>query len=405
MAFKSSRPFSLGQAGFSLIELLVVISISGILTALILPAVQAARESARLNHCRNNVSQLSKGLLQHETKFGFFPTGGWSPLWLGVAERTADSSQPGGWTFGVLPLIEELATRDIVANATATTAVAAYQQLVTTPVTGFSCPSRRTARAVPVTGVGPFRSAASTQIPVTTAIRSDYAANGGSIAGCPPVAKLRNVSGNVSAAAKIKLSHFPPGNPDKCNELDLPYVAVVSGHGNHSLDRLGPCDGCTAAVDGNLYSPNNMLDGDAWRKAPLSKRLELSDDGIPDMGDGFVHRMSRVTAAHIRDGLSNVYLVGEKFVSSDKYRTGTDAGDQSVLYAGYSSSNVRFGYEPPRSDDLRGSHPNAFGSAHRAGWTMAFGDGSVRTLRFDIDPALHTALSSRDDGAIAIPPP
>lgn len=103
---KARWPRQRDKAGFSLVELLVVIGISGVLMALVVPAVQAARESARLNYCRNNVAQLSKGLLQHEGKFGFFPTGGWSPLWLGVAERTADSSQPGGWSFGVLPLVE-----------------------------------------------------------------------------------------------------------------------------------------------------------------------------------------------------------------------------------------------------------------------------------------------------------
>lgn len=400
---RAPRPVS--RAAFSLIELLVVISISAILSALILPAVHAARESARLNHCRNNVAQLSKGLLQHEVKFGFFPTGGWSPLWLGVAERTADSSQPGGWTYGVLPHIEELATRDIVANATAATAVDAYQQLVTTPVRVFSCPSRRAAKPLPVSGVGPFRSAAAVGIPISSAVRSDYAANGGSSAGCPSMKRLNMVSGTVSSAAKIKISHVPPGNEDRCNELDLPYVSVVKGHINHSLDRLGPCDGCTAAVDTAIFSPKDAAEGDAWRKAPLSKRLELPDDGIPDLQDGFVHRMSRVTAGHIRDGLSNVYLIGEKFVPSDQYQTGTDAGDQSVLYAGYSSSSIRFGYETPRSDKLRGAHPNAYGSPHRATWTMAFGDGSVRTLSFDIDPDLHKALSSRDDGLVAIPPP
>ncbi len=96
MTSQPFRPRWQAHAGFSLIELLVVIAISGILMALVLPAVQAARESARLTHCRNNVVQLSKGLLHHEAKFGFFPTGGWSPLWLGIAERTADSSQPGG---------------------------------------------------------------------------------------------------------------------------------------------------------------------------------------------------------------------------------------------------------------------------------------------------------------------
>jgi type II secretory pathway pseudopilin PulG len=202
-----------------LIELLVVIAIAAVLSSLILPAIQAARESARVSHCRSNVSQLSKAMLQHEEKFGFFPTGGWSPLWLGVAERTADSSQPGGWTFGVLPHIEELATRDSVANATAATAAAAYQQLVAIPVRAFACPSRRTAKPLPVTGVGPFRTAAATQIPLTSAVRSDYAANGGSIAGCPPMKLLSKISGAVSNSAKIKVSHVPPETPTAATSL------------------------------------------------------------------------------------------------------------------------------------------------------------------------------------------
>ncbi len=303
-----------------------------------------------------------------------------------------------------MPLVEELATRDIVANATSTNAAQAYQQLVATPVKLFSCPSKRPAKALPVSGVGPFRAEASTGIPVTTAVRSDYAANGGSAAGCPPITKLRKITGNVSSSTRIKISHVPPGNAARCNELDLPYPAVVNGHINHALDRLGPCDGCTAPMDATIFSPADISEGDAWRKAPLAKRLELSDDGIPDMQDGFVHRMSRVTDGHIRDGLSNVYLVGEKYVPSDMHYTGTDPGDQSVLYAGYSSSNVRFGYEPPRADAMGGTHPNVFGSTHRGGWNMAFGDGAVRTLSFDIDPQLHKRLSSRDDGEIAIPP-
>ena len=63
--------------GFTLIELMIVIAIIGILIALLLPAVQAAREAARRTQCANNVKQLAFAALSHEAALAFFPTGGW----------------------------------------------------------------------------------------------------------------------------------------------------------------------------------------------------------------------------------------------------------------------------------------------------------------------------------------
>jgi prepilin-type processing-associated H-X9-DG protein len=61
-----------------------------------------------------------------------------------------------------------------------------------------------------------------------------------------------------------------------------------------------------------------------------------------------------------------------------------------------SSDNVRWGLESPQMDTRRESHPAAFGSGHRGGWNVAYADGSVRTLSFEIDAGLHRQLSNRD---------
>lgn len=68
----------------TLIEVLVVISIVGMLMSLLLPAVQAARESARLITCENHLKQLGVAVLNHETAYRHFPSGGWGFAWAGT---------------------------------------------------------------------------------------------------------------------------------------------------------------------------------------------------------------------------------------------------------------------------------------------------------------------------------
>ncbi|QDU91603.1 putative major pilin subunit [Pirellulimonas nuda] len=64
------------RGGFTLVELLVVIAIIGILVAMLLPAVQAARESARRLQCSNQIKQIGLAAQTHVASLGFWPTGG-----------------------------------------------------------------------------------------------------------------------------------------------------------------------------------------------------------------------------------------------------------------------------------------------------------------------------------------
>jgi type II secretory pathway pseudopilin PulG len=154
---------------------LVVIAIIGVLIALLLPAVQAAREAARRAQCLNNLKQIALAFQNHESSVRFLPTGGWGYLWVGDPSRGFGNGQPGGWTFNILPFIEENNLYNLAKGATGTQKATLLTQMNATPISFLYCPTRRPVSAYPY-------KAATTPInaTVTSAVaKTDYAANAG----------------------------------------------------------------------------------------------------------------------------------------------------------------------------------------------------------------------------------
>jgi prepilin-type N-terminal cleavage/methylation domain-containing protein/prepilin-type processing-associated H-X9-DG protein len=156
----------LKQTGFTLIELLVVIAIIGILIALLLPAVQAAREAARRTQCVNNLKQFGLALSNHENQYNEFPAGmsHWNP-------RNRDQILQHSVLFKLLPFLEEGAYKDQF-DPNGHFAYLPNSLLLAQQIPSYHCPSDDTAGRVMevlLSGHAPFRNS-----------RSNYVASWGS---------------------------------------------------------------------------------------------------------------------------------------------------------------------------------------------------------------------------------
>jgi prepilin-type N-terminal cleavage/methylation domain-containing protein/prepilin-type processing-associated H-X9-DG protein len=140
------------KRAFTLVELLVVIAIIGILIALLLPAIQAAREAARRMQCINNLKQIGQACNSHINELGIFPTGGWGWRWSGDPDRGFHGRQPGGWLFNILPFMEMKSVHDMGKGNSQKGRTLTAQ----TPIGTFHCPSRRPAILYPYGGSMPM---------------------------------------------------------------------------------------------------------------------------------------------------------------------------------------------------------------------------------------------------------
>ncbi len=319
-------PAQARSRGFTLVELLVVIAIIRILVSLLLPAVNAAREAARMTQCKNNLKQMALGARTHLTTHGFFPSSGWGWGWAGEPDRGYGKEQPGGWHFNLLPFVEQGNMRDLGKGVADAQKRAQGKIRAETPVLIYQCPTRRRAQTYPYTHGSPYY--------------------------------------NIDRPSVVGRSDY----------------AICSGDMDGNTPQQGAC-----TLDAADARPQA-----SWESEP----------GTWDDATGISFRRSEVRDGHLRDGASNIYLLGERYLDSNHYNDGAEYANDQGWDLGYDYDVNRWSRNQPKRDRPGLSDGRAFGSAHSSGFNMAFCDGSIHHIRYGVDINIHMALGNRKDGLV-----
>lgn len=322
--------------GFTLVELLVVIAIIGILVALLLPAIQAAREAARRTQCQNNLKQLDIAILNYENTYKSFPSGGWGWHWMGDPDAGVGKDQPGSWLYSILPFLEEANVQTVAKGLPLAQKKIELMKLCEIAIPAMNCPSRRGS------GLHLF----------------PYAAQG-----------------------------------DRYYNMNTPQVIVRGDYGACMGGRLEPKDG--------LSEPRTLEMAKLVNWTPYEKVYDPQRKAYVDRFDGVIYYHSELPLRRVTDGLSQTFLLGEKFLWTDHYDTGLPSYDDQSYYIGFDQDGNLSAFEPPLRDvpysvQPLSVRPFRFGSAHSSALHMSFCDGSVHSISYDIDPDVFQSLGSRN---------
>lgn len=372
---RSSNPGS-SHGGFTLVELLCVIAILGLLVALLMPAVQSAREAARRTQCQNNLKQIGYGILQFESAHGAFPPAG-SPRVIDIRARDASGvtrqlywQQGGAWRAGPVPIPSGF------------TPPPGFQPPVIPPfpVSGISGPITQDWSYIPI--VAPYMDL---NLGFDLGLEKWQSPNSS--------ARREKVFSQLVCSSNPWWSNL---GPRFSNGSPVPYgwtwyEGPSGGPGLRAIGMFYPlCQG-TIADGGNRYAD-----------CTSSSHPCSFGTGGPDFQPGMFRmaqqdphqldfRVYMTKSGQVPDGLSNTILLGERNPESFDLGTAFQA-DSALAYC-----------MPKINSALRAlpfggwSSNGGYSSYHPGGAGFVFADGRVVFLDEQIDYATYCYLANRND--------
>jgi prepilin-type N-terminal cleavage/methylation domain-containing protein len=350
--------------GFTLVELLVVIAIIGLLIALLLPAVQAARESARRSQCMNNLKQIGLGVHNFEDTYKHVPPLGGFQLKGQIV--TLGFSRGWGLLPFMLPYVEQSAVFEQI-NFDAEVCCNSHNFLKTTHVPAFYCPSDPTDTLLPNRG-----------LPNNTC--NDGSGSGGNI-------------------VTSKITHYVGSFGDGF------IVGENQGYTHTATSRtIYGCGGCNEnganTPTANCPYPGSGFGGGPRHRGIFNYLGNTHPVRFNEVLDGLSNTIMLGHTAGIAMGYDNVWFTNTGNVNGTSLPINFNIRKSLQQGSFWCPNQCQFG----QSNQGRPWTGRGFQSHHPGGSVFTMADGSTRFLMESISMKTYNALGSRKGGETVTPP-